>query len=446
MGFLDNFKAVFKTQTHDSNELASMYTGGLFTSEKGNIERIEESVPAVNYEQLRQFISKSPWCHNQLMTEIALRANRKLKDYSNKSELPIGFYIDESSFVKKGMHSVGVSRQWLGCRGKVDNGQVAVFSSLGCGAYNSLIDCRLFLPECWTEDKERCNRAGIPEDEQEFKTKIELAIESVMEARTQGIVYDFIAVDALYGSSFKFINTLDQLGEVVMGRMRNSIHVYLEEPLFQLPERESNKGRKPTKLRAQTLGVTVKSIAESIKENLWEDIDIRSTTKGILKVQAFQKKVWLHDDESGEVKQWDLIICRDNQTTSLKDYTYTISNTASSKTLREMIQMDRQRYWIERSFQDNKNEVAMDEYQVRKYRGFYHHMSLCMLATLFLMEERMDCKDTLPLLSCADIRRAMEFLMPKKVTNLEEFCIQMEIRHIKRQKSIDHASRDAIPH
>ena len=400
---------------------------------------MEEAVPDVEYDQLHHFISKSPWSFKNLISRIADFASKKLTSYSKKTKLPIGLYIDESSFGKKGKYSVGVSRQWLGSKGKVDNGQVAVFSSLGCGNYNALIDCRLFLPKCWTDDPERCNSAGIPKEEQVFKTKIELAIESVKSLVNQGINYGFVAVDALYGSSFEFINTMDELGQIILGRVRNNIQCYLEEPTFCLPDRKSNKGRKPTKYKTETPAYSMKTIALAVAEAEWRDIDIRDTTKATLRVQAAQKAIWLYCEEQNQLKKWTLVITRESKETSIKEYTYTVTN--STETLTQIIQMDRQRYWIERSFQDAKNEVGMDEYQVRNYLGFYHHMSLSMLAYLFLMEERMDNHAEIPLLSCADIRRFFEFLLPNRVQTLEDLYLQMMIRHFKRQASIESAYR-----
>ena len=99
--------------------------------------------------------------------------------------------------------------------------------------------------------------------------------------------------------------------------------------------------------------------------------------------------------------------------------------------------MDRQRYWIERSFQDVKNQVGMDEYQVRKYDGFYHHMSLSMLAYLFLTEQRMQFGENVELLSCADIKKFLEFLIPNKAVTLEGLYMQMWIRHKKRRASTE---------
>ena len=122
-------------------------------------------------------------------------------------------------------------------------------------------------------------------------------------------------------------------------------------------------------------------------------------------------------------------------------YSYTLVIPNGCTDLQRLVQMDRQRYWIERSFQDAKNEVGLDEYQVRKYEAFYHHMSLSMLAYLFLTERRMSFTGKIDFLSCADIKKFWVFLIPNKAKTLEDLYIQMLIRHKKRQASIDSARR-----
>ena len=106
--------------------------------------------------------------------------------------------------------------------------------------------------------------------------------------------------------------------------------------------------------------------------------------------------------------------------------------------------MDCQIYWTERSFQDAKNEVGMDEYQVRKYDAFYHHMSLSMLAYLFLTGQRMRFATNIELLSCADIKKFLEFLIPNKAATIEELYVQMQTRHKKRRASAKSAYRRQI--
>ena len=113
--------------------------------------------------------------------------------------------LDESGFAKQGKMSVGASRQYLGRLGKVDNGQVAVFGILAKGRFATAIDTRLYLPKEWTDDAERCDKAGIPQSERVFKTKNQLALEIVEQARRNGVRFGWVGADAGYGSGPDFL-------------------------------------------------------------------------------------------------------------------------------------------------------------------------------------------------------------------------------------------------
>ena len=207
-----------------------MYSQGLLAANKRNIERMDERICESQYDRLHHFVSHSPWSSRDLMDRTAERAYNLLREHSHNTDLPLGAYLDESSFAKKGIESVGVSRQWLGCKGKVDNGQVAVFSAFGSGPHCALVDCRLFLPESWTNDPVRCEKARIPEDQRTYKTKIELALESVEHLNNKGFDVDFYAVDALYGSSMAFMNSLELNGKPVLGRVRQTSSFFSLNP------------------------------------------------------------------------------------------------------------------------------------------------------------------------------------------------------------------------
>jgi hypothetical protein len=98
---------------------------------------------------------------------------------------------------------------------------------------------------------------------------------------------------------------------------------------------------------------------------------------------------------------------------------------------------ERQRFWVERALQDGKSECGLDEYQVRGWNGWYHHMTLGMMAMLFMLERRLSNKDEYPLLSCSDIQTLLKHFLSRRDVTVEEVLRQMEVRHRKRQSSID---------
>ena len=164
--------------------------------ERKNMLHMAEVVPEADARNLPQFLTHSKWDARAVMDHVAHEANKLLGDEHNACLL-----IDESAFPKQGKKSVGVARQWLGRLGKVDNGQVGVFGALCRDILAAPVDARLYLPKEWTDDPSRCTEAGIPESEQVFRTKDELAVEIISHARQQGLKFGWVAADAGYGKS-----------------------------------------------------------------------------------------------------------------------------------------------------------------------------------------------------------------------------------------------------
>jgi len=173
--FIEGYADLFKSKTHSYVDKAKQYVSGLFQAEKSNIEVMSETVEGSNLQNLNHFISQSPWEAEAVIGRIGQDTEQVLRDVAERTGQKTGYIIDESGWRKHGTKSVGVSRQYLGSLGKVNNGQVGVFSSLVCGNERGLVNTRLFLPECWTEDATRCDQAGIPEEARTFQTKPMLA-------------------------------------------------------------------------------------------------------------------------------------------------------------------------------------------------------------------------------------------------------------------------------
>jgi len=167
MDFCDCYSHHFVQQGMNSVGNARHYVSGLLGAQRRkNIETIHDDVAESDYQGMEQFISSSPRSHRAVMEQVAGDANEFRGD-----EKDTGLYFDESSFLKKGKASVGVQRQWSGRAAKVENCQVAVFACLGRGEHFAISDFRLYLPESWSEDEARCDKAKIPKDQREYKPK-----------------------------------------------------------------------------------------------------------------------------------------------------------------------------------------------------------------------------------------------------------------------------------
>jgi hypothetical protein len=196
VGFVKSYAEHFKSYRRDVSEKARQYASGLMQAgSRKNIYAISEVVPETDNRNLQQFITHSKWSAREVLDHVARDADELIGDGSDAALI-----LDESGFAKQGKMSVGASRQYLGRLGKVDNGQVAVFGVLAKGRFATAIDTRLYLPKEWTDDAERCDKAGIPQSERVFKTKNQLALEIVEQARRNGVRFGWVGADAGYGS------------------------------------------------------------------------------------------------------------------------------------------------------------------------------------------------------------------------------------------------------
>ena len=241
-----------------------------------NIERMIEVVPDTEYQNLQHFTSHSPWNYRPVMDQVAQDSDRLLGGSTDT-----GLILDETGIPKKGEMSVGTARQWCGRLGKVDNCQVGVFASLVRGASATIIDERLYLPKEWTDDLARCKNAGVPGDVV-FKTKTQLALDIIRHTRSLGIRYAWVGVDGGYGKEPQFLNTLDVEGEQFVADVHKDQTIYLEDPAPYIPQRNTSKGRAPSRYKTDVPKITVAKWAASQPEEVWQRITIRDSTKGRL--------------------------------------------------------------------------------------------------------------------------------------------------------------------
>ena len=435
MSFVNSYCEHFQSYRHDVSDKARQYASGLMQAgPRKNMDRMAEVVPEAKSRNLQQFLTHSKWDHSEVIDHVARDADKLLGDSKNACLL-----IDESGFAKQGRGSVGVCRQWLGRLGKVDNGQVAVFGALSNGQFASPVDVRLYLPEQWVEDPQRCQQAGVPEAERQFRTKPELGLEIVRHARENDLRFGWVGADAGYGKGPGFCNALDEMGEAFVVDVHADFHVYLQDPQPYVPKKTHNRGRPFTKYRTDQESIEVRDVLTSIPAQRWKTVTLRKTTRGVLKVRICRMTVYVWDGKSEKAKCWTLIITK--TLGANPDTKISLTNVSKHTTLRRLGWMQRQRYWIERVFEDAKSECGMADYQVRKWRGWHHHMALVMMAMLFMLTEKIHHKDTCPMLTCSDIEDLLARFLPRRDVTEEEIISQLENRHRQRQKAIESHTR-----
>jgi len=427
MEFSERYSRHFVVHGRDSGEHARHYLSGLLgCARRKNIGRIGEDVARSNYQGMQQFVSDSPWDHAALLEEVGREAEALLGGHRDTA-----LYLDETSFVKKGEASVGVQRQYCGRLGKLENCQVGVFACLGRGERATLVDFRLFLPEAWTSDAARCDRARVPPEQRVHRTKAELALELVKAARERGSSHQWIGGDEVYGNNRELTEALDELGECFLMDVAQNLPVWAVDPAPQ-PPGATAFGRPATRARAEEgsgRAQSVAALAAAYFEAESRTVTVRETTQGPLRVRLWVRQVWLWHERRGAVAHPRLLIVRREADGSHK---YSLSNAPAGTSWKRLGFMQAQRFFIERAFQEAKSELGMAHYEVRGWRGWHHHIALCCLALLFTLKERIAAAEHVPLLSVRDIVELLDFYLPRKTRDPDQVLIKLHARHAAR--------------
>lgn len=374
----------FQVHKHNVRDRAQEYVSGLLSgARRKNMEGITEVLPEANYENLQNFISKSPWEVEPIWRWLGLEAAKTLGGGEDAMLL-----LDESGFSKKGDASVGVARQYNGRLGKIDNCQVGVFASLSYQRRATLINARLYLPKEWVGQKQRCQKVKIPKAHRVHRTKPELAWEMIETAEHDEIEFGWVGIDAGYGRDQNLLLKIAGLGKKFVADVDCDQQVWLEvPPQDQRPKGIEASGAK----RVDAIWKQSKAQARAV--------ELRSGENGPVVVQFWRRRVWIWPGESEiPLEVWLLISERSDG--SVK---YSLSNADRSIGFEALAGRQGQRYFVERCFQDGKSYLGMAEYETRGWPAWHHHMAMVGLAMYFTLLEREALKKETPLLSVRDI-------------------------------------------
>ena len=424
--FHSKYTAFFQTKTRDNASQALEYLKGqLLLKSKRNMSQMATEVTDINEQALSHFTSNSPWDDTSLTVQIGQDAVALIG--------PGGALIlDESGNPKQGDKSVGVARQYCGRLGKVDNCQVGVFVAYAKAGQTTLIDKRLYLPQEWTDDLDRCRQAGVPETEIVFRKKSELGLEMILQARKSQIPFEFVGMDAHYGQQAWLLSRLEAEKIEYMAEIPSDTRVYLHYPAVGVPQRKGNSGRKPSKPRV--LGsqpIEVRSLLETDKLN-WTVLKVRDTARGELWIKFAVLRVYRLADELPVAQPVWLCIRQELGTDEVK---FAFSNAPVNSLLKVLADKMCTRYWVERALEDAKGLAGLDEYQLIGWRGWHHHMTMTMLAMLFLVTLRKNLVTQAPMLTLQDAKQILEILLPKKSLTLEDVVKIIENKHWNRYRS-----------
>jgi SRSO17 transposase len=411
-----------------AQEVSSHYLQGLYVSDKRNCEKISKKIER-NSQSLNHFISNSPWDWQDVGARIAQLFIMILPSYWLDD---LCLSIDESGIPKKGNSSVGVAHQYCGQLGKGANAQVGVYAGLICRGFYCLIGAILYLPEKW------CNRkdTDIPVERRKHKTKIELAYEMIVHARSVlKVPFKWVNFDSFYGRDQAFLYQLHEQHITFVGDVPKDATIYLKRPTLYIPEKKTPRGRNFTRYQIKGRAMQVQQVMHRLANTDFLKLSVRITKEGkAIKTSYHVRTVYMAIKEQGEVMEVKLLIRKDEDGT----IRYAICNNLRASKHR-LAFMHSQRYFIERSFQDMKQQLGLNEYQVRGYAGWHRHMAMCMMGLLFIQLEKMEYFKINELPSTPQLAELIRILLPQKIRTIID--VLSEFKKLKIPKRQYYGSR-----
>ena len=451
--FVVPYQQALETEAGQRN--VHLYLQGLLSHLPGkNAEDIATFVD-VQRQVVQAFIGTASWDHRPLIEVLVGQVVERLGE-------PDGIIaFDPSSFPKRGTHSVGVKRQWCGHRGKVDTCQVGVFMGYVCDHDHALLDFRLSLPEEWARDAPRRQECHVPK-EVRYHTRQEQCLE-MLDAWGDQVPHGWVTGDDEFGRHSRFRHELRERGErYVLGVPCTTTMRDLEAPLPAY----QGRGRRP-----KTPWQSVTEWRTSLHPHVWRRLTVRDGEKGPVTIEMVKRRVQTRMERKRTGPDEWLVVTRrplaDDRTLEPRAsrdatdqdarhrYQYYLTPTEGSTvafqepSLAELARVIKAGTCIEASFKRGKGEVGMDEYQVRTWQGWHHHMALSLLAVWFLIGETHRGQQVTPALTLPQVRYGLSLLL------LEVFCtpgVDSICRQVHRQllrnesaRFYHHRTRKCLP-
>ena len=340
---------------------------------------------SAKHQSLLHFVGQANWSDAAALTKVS---ELVLPSIERDGAIE-AWIIDDTGIAKKGVHSVGVARQYCGRLGKQDNCQVAVSLSVANHAASLPIAYRLFLPEAWAEDPVRRTKAGVPDDVM-FQTKPQIALDQIRQARADGVSQGVVLADAGYGHGGDFRSGVTQAGLTYVVGIQPDVTFWPpgQEPL---PAKAwSGRGRPTTNLRrssnhapvsAKTLAMKHKSDFSTVTWREGSNADLSS------RFAAFRVRPAARDFRrtTPHPVEWLLVEWPEGEKEPTK---YWLSTMSEDTDIAALVDMAKLRWRIERDYEELKSELGLAHYEGRGWRGFHHHATLTIAAYGFLIQER----------------------------------------------------------
>jgi SRSO17 transposase len=335
---------------------------------------------------LQEFLSQHKWDH-ELMRDRVQQIVREEQGGDGSRGETFGIF-DETSAVKKGDKTPGVQRQHCGAVGKQENCVVLVNLAFARGDFHCLLDAELFLPESWSRDRPRCEEAGIP-DEMVYRPKSEIALEQYRRARDNGIHFDWLTFDEWYGSKPQLLRALDADEQKFVAEVPKNFRGWIDPPEVTFrPYRKGKRGRGRKTPRLVSGSRPPQTVEEMVRRDPvfrnqdWERWQVKQTQKGPIVWEVKHALITVKDKNGLPGPIYHLLVARN--AANPQEVKYFISNAPLETPVETLLRAAFSRWRIERCYEDQKGEVGMDHFEVRRYLGLKRHLILSCVSYLFL--------------------------------------------------------------
>jgi len=267
--------------------------------------------------------------------------------------------VDETGFLKKGIHSAGVARQYSGTAGRIENCQIGVFLVYATTETATFLDRELYLPKDWIQDRTRCQQAAVPSPVA-FATKPQLAKAMIERAIGSAVPFSWVTGDSIYGGDRKLRLFLEEQGRSFV------IGIPCNEALWAMTERG------PRQVKAQAL-------AQQLQPDCWQRLCAGEGAKGPRLYDWALRELYRYQPTSQDQTQGHWLLIR-RSLSQPSELAYYVVFGPRDATLDEMVRVAGMRWRIESSFEVAKGQLGLDQYEVRRYDSWYRHITLSLLA------------------------------------------------------------------
>jgi SRSO17 transposase len=361
------------------------YVAGLIgPGDRKSVQPMAARAGTVSYDQLHHFVASGVWDAAPLEAALLAEADRQVG--ANDAWL----IVDDTALPKKGSHSVGVAAQYASVLGKNANCQTLVSLTLASGEVPVMVGLRLFLPESWTSNPARLDRAGVPDDHRAYSTKPEIALGEIDRVRAAGARFGCVLADAGYGLSAPFRQALTARGLAWAVGIPFKQKVYPADVAMIFPV--AGHGRPRKRHIPDAKSITAQAMLETAR---WRTVSWRRGTKGRLSARFAAVRVRVADGPPQRIRDMgaqhlpgeEVWVIGEHRSTGERKYY--LSNLPADTPLKQLAGAIKARWVCEQAHQQLKEELGLDHFEGRSWIGLHRHALMTMIAYAFLQFRRL---------------------------------------------------------